>query len=140
MSAQRITAWAAALCEAGGDRGATLHALGLRDGGSRIERPVPGVQAVELVPTRDLTGVQYVELELADPVGLDELRAALGEGRELPVSPGGQATVEFGVRVAGAPRGCAVLARYGRGDVSAGEVRVRSVALYPERTGRPAQS
>lgn len=70
-------------------RAAVIAAAGADDEALRLRTVSPAFASAQVVRVPGERTLDHVTVQLAEPVGLPELEAAFGPGRELPLSPEG---------------------------------------------------
>jgi hypothetical protein len=70
-------------------RSAVIAAAGADDEALRLRTVSPAFASAQVVRVPGERTLDHVTVQLAEPVGLPELEAAFGPGRELPLSPEG---------------------------------------------------
>jgi hypothetical protein len=70
-------------------RAAVIAAAGADDEALRLRTVSPAFASAHVVRVPGERTLDHVTVQLAEPVGLPELEAAFGPGRELPLSPEG---------------------------------------------------
>ena len=70
-------------------RVAVIAAAGADDEALRVRTVSPAFASAQIVRVPGERTLDHVTVQLAEPVGLRELEAAFGPGRELPLSPEG---------------------------------------------------
>jgi hypothetical protein len=73
-------------------RSAVFAAAGADDEALRLRTVSPAFASAHVVRVPGERTLDHVTVQLAEPVGLPELEAAFGPGRELPLSPEGGST------------------------------------------------
>jgi hypothetical protein len=112
-------------------RAAVIEVAGADDEVVRARSAAPAFKSAEVVRALGERTLDHVTVQLAEPVGLRELEAAFGPGRELPLSPegGSMRTVIFDSTMPAAGSAGATLLAEVREDGLAARVVIRRDVL-----------